>query len=61
MDEVESEESEFDAPANTYKILIVGNAGVGKTAFLMRFCDNIFLQTYFATVGIDFRYKTMKW
>lgn len=61
MDEAESEVSESDEPTNTYKILIVGNSGVGKTAFLMRFCDDHFLQTYFATVGVDFKYKIVKW
>lgn len=42
-----------------YKILIVGNSGVGKTAFLTRYCDDTFSQSFVATVGIDFKVKTM--
>ena len=54
----------FDTPADTnfdymYKILIVGNSGVGKTAFLMRYCDDTFSPSFVATVGIDFKVKTM--
>ena len=54
----------FDTPTDAnfdymYKILIVGNSGVGKTAFLMRYCDDTFSQSFVATVGIDFKVKTM--
>ena len=54
----------FDTPADTsfdymYKVLIVGNSGVGKTAFLMRYCDDTFSQSFVATVGIDFKVKNM--
>ncbi len=42
-----------------YKILIVGNSGVGKTAFLVRYCDNSFSPAFVATVGIDFKVKTV--
>lgn len=42
-----------------YKILIVGNSGVGKTAFLVRYCDNAFSPAFVATVGIDFKVKTV--
>lgn len=36
---------------NTYKVLIIGSAGVGKTCFLMRVCSNSFSQTYATTLG----------
>ena len=42
-----------------YKILIVGNSGVGKTAFLVRYCDETFSPSFVATVGIDFKVKTL--
>ena len=42
-----------------YKILIVGNSGVGKTAFLVRYCDDAFSSSFVATVGIDFKVKTL--
>ena len=34
-----------------YKILIIGDSSVGKTALLTRFCDGRFQSTFMATVG----------
>eukprot|EP00731_Ephydatia_muelleri_P018920 Em0011g960a len=42
-----------------YKVLIVGNSAVGKTAFLVRYCDETFLPAFVSTVGIDFKVKTL--
>ena len=42
-----------------YKILIVGNSGVGKTALLVRYCDDTFSPSFVATVGIDFKVKSL--
>ena len=42
-----------------YKVLIVGNSGVGKTAFLVRYCDHHYSPSFVATVGIDFKVKTL--
>ena len=42
-----------------YKILMVGNSGVGKTAFVAMYCDNTFNPAFISTVGIDFRVKSM--
>ena len=42
-----------------YKILIIGNSGVGKSAFLVRYNDNTFSTYYASTVGIDFAVKTI--
>ena len=37
---------------NTYKILVIGDSGVGKTALLHRYCDSTFQTSSFvATVG----------
>lgn len=38
-----------------FKIMLVGDAAVGKTAFLSRYCDDTFITNPIATVGIDFR------
>lgn len=41
------------------KILILGDSAVGKSALLMKFCDNQFTQSHIATIGVDFKYKTI--
>ena len=43
-----------------YKILIIGNSGVGKTSLMNRFCNNAFMQTYIDTIGVDFKTKIIK-
>ncbi|XP_065196243.1 ras-related protein Rab-3-like [Sycon ciliatum] len=42
-----------------FKLLIVGNSGVGKTALLFRYVDNSFSEAFISTVGIDFKVKTV--
>ena len=46
-------------PSMTFKILILGESGVGKTLLLRRFVENKFLKNHLATVGIDFKTKTL--
>ena len=50
-----------DLPAadNMYKILLIGNSGVGKTQLLNRYVDNTFSPLYISSVGIDFRVKDL--
>ena len=35
----------------TYKVLLIGNAGVGKTCFLLRLCENTYEEDYTTTLG----------
>lgn len=43
---------------SSYKIMLIGDSGVGKTCLLVRFKDDTFLTCNFiATVGIDFKNK----
>ncbi|ELP90555.1 hypothetical protein EIN_019940 [Entamoeba invadens IP1] len=41
----------------TFKVLIIGESGVGKTAVLERYCDNVFNESLLSTVGVDFKAK----
>ena len=43
-----------------FKIVVVGNSSVGKTALIIRFSDDDFQESYLATVGVDFRFKTLE-
>ena len=46
-------------PNMTFKILTIGESGVGKTCVLRRFVENKFLKNHLATIGIDFKTKTL--
>lgn len=43
-----------------FRICIIGDANVGKTSLLTRYCDNVFKESYNNTIGVDFRVVTMK-
>ena len=43
-----------------FPICLLGEAGVGKTSLLTRFCDNSFKERYNNTIGVDFRVITLK-
>lgn len=42
-----------------FKLVIVGNTGVGKSALLLRFSDDTFSDSYMTTIGVDFRFRTL--
>ena len=42
-----------------FKIVLVGDTCVGKSCILVRFSDDIFVDNYVTTIGVDFRFKTM--
>ena len=41
----------------SFKILLVGDAGVGKSSLLLRFTDDAFDDALESTVGVDFKVK----
>jgi len=43
-----------------YKLLLLGNSAVGKTALLSRFTEDVYQQSHIATLGVDFRIKILR-
>ena len=46
--------------SNVFKILTIGDGGVGKTSILRRYVENKFLKHHLSTIGIDYLSKTIK-
>ena len=42
-----------------FKVLLIGDAGVGKSSILLRFTDDSFEEQMASTIGVDFRVKTV--
>jgi Ras-related protein Rab-1A len=42
------------------KLLIIGDSGVGKSALMVKFVDNLFVDSHVSTIGVDFNIKTIK-
>jgi len=43
-----------------FKLLLIGDSGVGKTCILFRFSEDAFNTTFISTIGIDFKIKTIE-
>ncbi|GCB84192.1 hypothetical protein scyTo_0024644, partial [Scyliorhinus torazame] len=43
-----------------YKIIVIGDSGVGKTCLTYRFCAGSFPDKTEATIGVDFRERTVE-
>ena len=50
---------EVDSILTTLKLLIIGESGVGKSSLLLRFTDDAFDPEQAATIGVDFKVKTI--
>ncbi|XP_059578525.1 EF-hand calcium-binding domain-containing protein 4A isoform X1 [Alligator mississippiensis] len=47
------------SPDRTFKVVFVGNSGVGKSSFIHRFCYDRSLAEISATIGIDYQVKSL--
>jgi small GTP-binding protein len=42
------------------KLIIIGDSGVGKTNIILNFVGDPFKSSYVATIGVDFKAKTLE-
>lgn len=43
-----------------FKLVLIGDSSVGKSCLLLRFADDSFMESYISTIGVDFRFRTVK-
>lgn len=43
-----------------FKILLIGDSGVGKSSTMIQYCDNIFNDNHISTIGVDFKIRTIE-
>ncbi|XP_065653952.1 ras and EF-hand domain-containing protein homolog isoform X8 [Hydra vulgaris] len=53
-------EGETTVPERMYKLVLVGNAAVGKSSFIIRLCKNKFYSSLNSTLGVDFQIKNLQ-
>jgi Ras-related protein Rab-1A len=42
-----------------FKLLLIGDSGVGKSCLLLQFADQTYNDNYISTIGVDFKIKTI--
>ncbi|XP_051807156.1 ras and EF-hand domain-containing protein homolog isoform X7 [Acanthochromis polyacanthus] len=58
-EEKESADLGYMTSEKAYRIVLAGDAAVGKSSFLLRLCKNEFKLNSSATLGVDFQMKTL--
>ncbi|KAJ9451002.1 Ras-related protein Rab-32A [Diplonema papillatum] len=52
--------AEEETKSYLYKVLVVGDPGVGKTSLVKRYCDDVFAGNYQQTIGVDFNSRALR-
>jgi len=56
----EHKDKKIDRANIKFKLVVVGDPGVGKTSTILRFSDNAFLRTYIPTMGVNITEKSFR-
>jgi small GTP-binding protein len=43
-----------------FKVLLIGDSGVGKSCLLLRFSDDTYTDSFISTIGVDFKIRTVE-
>jgi len=43
-----------------FKLILIGDSGVGKSCLLLRFTEDSFQKTFVSTIGVDFKSRTIE-
>ena len=43
-----------------FKLIIIGDSGIGKSCLLNRFSDDVYSEAYISTIGVDFKIRTIE-
>jgi len=43
-----------------FKMVLLGDSCVGKSCLLVRFADDEFNMNYVSTIGVDFRFRSLR-
>ncbi|KAM7380288.1 hypothetical protein PAMP_003597 [Pampus punctatissimus] len=58
--ELSSHHDRDTTQTRVFKIIVIGDSNVGKTCLTYRFCGGTFLRNPEATIGVDFRERTLE-
>ncbi|KAM9851385.1 ras-related protein Rab-33B [Aulostomus maculatus] len=58
--ELSSHHDRDTGQSRVFKIIVIGDSNVGKTCLTYRFCGGTFLKNPEATIGVDFRERTLE-
>jgi Ras-related protein Rab-1A len=43
-----------------FKLIIIGDSGIGKSCLLNRFSEDVYTDSYISTIGVDFKIRTIE-